>query len=54
MASGDSIPVVDFAGLLSRDDLSTCSQVQQLHHAFSQVGFVFIENHGIDKKLVSQ
>ena len=58
MASGDSIPVVDFAGLLSRDDLSrddlsTCPQVQQLHHAFSQVGFVFIKNHGIDKKLVS-
>lgn len=53
MASGDFIPVVDFEGVLSCSDLSTCAQVQQLHTAFTQVGFVFIKNHGIHKELVS-
>ena len=53
MATGDSIPIVDFEVVFSRDDLSTCPQVQQLHQAFTEVGFVFIKNHGIDQMLVS-
>lgn len=52
MATEDSIPVVDFKGVSSCQDLATCPQVQQLHSAFTKVGFVFIKNHGIDRKLV--
>ena len=49
-----SIPVVDIAEVLSRSEgLDGCDAVQELHSAFTTVGFVFIKNHGIDKKLVS-
>ena len=53
MATEGFIPVVDFKDVLSSDDLSACPQVQEIHHAFSKVGFVFLTNHGIDKELVS-
>ena len=53
MATEDCIPVVDFKEVLSAKDLSTCSQVQEeLHKAFSELGFVYITNHGIDPTLV--
>ena len=49
-----SIPVVDIAEVLSRSEgLDGCDAVRELHSAFTTVGFVFIRNHGIDKKLVS-
>ena len=49
-----SIPVVDIAEVLSRSEgLDGCDAVQELHSAFTTVGFVFIKNYGIDKKLVS-
>ena len=48
-----SIPVVDIVEVLSRsEELDSCDAVQELHSAFTTVGFVFIRNHGIDKKLV--
>ena len=48
-----SIPVVDIAEVLSRSErLDSCDAVEELHSAFTTVGFVFIRNHGIDKKLV--
>ena len=48
-----SIPVVDIAEVLSRSEkLDSCDAVQELHSAFTTVGFVFIRSHGIDKKLV--
>ena len=52
MAAGDTIPVVDLEGVSTCSDLSTCPQVGEIHSAFTRVGFVFIKNHGIDKKLV--
>ena len=52
MASGDSIPIVDLEGLSREQDLSGCPQVQQIHSAFTTVGFVFIKNHGIQRKTV--
>ena len=52
MATEDTIPVVDLSGVLSSQDLASCPQVQQLHSAFTKVGFVFIKNHGIRRKLV--
>jgi isopenicillin N synthase-like dioxygenase len=49
-----SIPVVDFEGVSSTLELSSCPQVEQIHSAFSTVGFVFIKNHGIPRKLVRE
>ena len=47
------IPVVDFKDINSNPDLSQCPQVEEINSAFTSVGFVFIKNHGIDRKLVS-
>ena len=52
MAALDSIPIVDFSGILAAADLDDCPQVRELHTAFSQVGFVFLKNHGIKSELV--
>ena len=46
------IPVVDFDGVFSCADLTSCPQTAQIHSAFTTVGFVFIKNHGIHRKLV--
>lgn len=53
MAAQDFIPVVDFQRVLSTEDLANCPQVLEIHSAFSQVGFVFLKNHGIKKQLVT-
>ena len=47
------IPVVDIKDIKSNSDLSQCPQVEEINSAFTSVGFVFIKNHGIDRKLVS-
>ena len=49
-----SIPVVDFDSVFSCTDLSSCLQVKEIHAAFTTVGYIFIKNHGIDRKLVIQ
>ena len=50
-----SIPVVDFEKVLScSEGLSSCDAVQELHSAFTTVGFVFIRNHGIDRRMVGR
>lgn len=52
----DSIPVVSFDGLLTAEQsrpLGSCPQVEQIHEAFSSVGYVFIKDHGIQKAVVS-
>ena len=54
MATGNrQIPVVDIKDINSNPDLSQCPQVEEINSAFTSVGFVFIKNHGIDRKLVS-
>ena len=50
--SSMEIPVVDFDGVFSSADLTSCRQTAQIHSAFTTVGFVFIKNHGIERKLV--
>ena len=53
MAKEDEIPVVDFQAVLLAKELSSCPCVQEeLHEAFSRVGFVFLTNHGIKMDLV--
>ena len=47
-----SIPVVDFDGVFSCTDLSSCPQVEEIHSALATIGFVFVKNHGIERKLV--
>lgn len=49
-----SIPVVDFNDVLSCTDLSSCQQVEEIHAAFTTIGYIFVKNHGIDGKLVTQ
>ena len=52
-----SIPVVDFEKVLScskGEGLASCGAVQELHSAFTTVGFVFIRNHGIDRRMVGR
>uniref|UniRef100_A0A1X7TWL7 Fe2OG dioxygenase domain-containing protein n=1 Tax=Amphimedon queenslandica TaxID=400682 RepID=A0A1X7TWL7_AMPQE len=49
-----AVPVVDFKDVLSCLDVSTCPQVQEIHSAFTTVGFVFITNHGIRRPLVDE
>ena len=50
------IPVVDFASVLTvsggeqREERN--GVIQELHSAFTTVGFVFIKNHGISEALV--
>ena len=53
MATDRIIPVVDIKGISSNTDLSQCPQVKEINSTFTSVGFVFIKNHGIDRKLVS-
>ena len=48
-----AIPVVDLDGVFSECELRSCPQVDQIHAAFSTVGFVFIKNHGISRETVS-
>ena len=50
--SSMEIPVVDFDGVFSSADLTSCPQTAQIHSALTTVGFVFIKNHGIERKLV--
>ena len=58
MATSRSIPVVDFQQLSPwpGEDVSLADSptVQELHTAFSTVGFVLLTNHGIGRNLVSQ
>ncbi len=49
-----AIPVVDFQALSEKGVTPDLPVVEELHSAFSTVGFVFITNHGIDRKLVSR
>ncbi len=52
IVSSTIIPVVDFKDISSNTNLSSAPQIQQLNSAFTDVGAVYIRNHGIDKKLV--
>ncbi len=44
----DNIPVVDLQNLKNVSEYSPV-----LQEAFSQVGFVYLKNHGMDMKVVS-
>ena len=46
--------MVDLEGLSSTSDLRSCPQVDQIHSAFSTIGFVFVKNHGIRGQNVSK
>ena len=56
----NGIPVVDFStmGLQNQDPLSENSEAvkelaDQIYHAFSTIGFVYLKNHGIPQEMVS-
>lgn len=54
------IPVVDFSAMsltnkepLRENDESIKKLADQIHQAFSTIGFVYLKNHGIPQELVS-
>ncbi|MGB0867871.1 MAG: 2-oxoglutarate and iron-dependent oxygenase domain-containing protein, partial [Granulosicoccaceae bacterium] len=47
----DTIPVVDLAPLLDRRDPQSVAKA--LHRASSEVGFIYVKNHGIDPELIN-
>jgi len=51
MANPTEIKVVDFSGIKTGVDVSL-SVMEQLHEAFSTIGFVIIVNHGIEEKVI--
>ena len=60
MSKISGIPVVDFSamGLRNKDPLSENSDdikrlADQVYHAFSRSGFVYLKNHGIPQEMVS-
>ena len=59
MEATSRIPVVDFSamGLQNKDSLNESSEAvkalaDQLYHAFSTIGFVYLKNHGIPQEMV--
>ena len=55
----DGIPVVDFSAMslenknpLSEDDPTIRDLADQVHQAFSTIGFVYLRNHGIPQEMV--
>lgn len=48
-----NIPVVDLSDFLSGDEDRKQNFVQQLGHAYEEVGFVAVKNHGIPDHLIS-
>ncbi len=55
MSAIENIPVVDFSSILaaSSADMKTLPAMEELRLAISGIGFVFLKNHGIDRKQVS-
>ena len=46
----ENIPVIDFEGVSATSACSGCPQLEQLHKAFTEIGFVFLKNHGIAER----
>ena len=58
-SASSQIPVVDFSAIsLENEDPLTLSKqavtivAEQLYRAFSTIGFVYLQNHGISQKMV--
>lgn len=49
-----SIPVVDLADFISGDAQKKAGFVQLLGHAYEEVGFVAVKNHGVPDDLISK
>lgn len=59
MEATSRIPVVDFSAmsLQNKDRLNESNEAvkalaDQLYHAFSTIGFVYLKNHGIPQEMV--
>lgn len=50
MAKPMEIKIVDFSGVRNGADASS-TVLEQLHEAFSTIGFVTIVNHGVEEKV---
>jgi isopenicillin N synthase-like dioxygenase len=50
----DSVPVIDFAGMLTGDRAAKAEVAAKLNDACSNVGFFYIANHGIPQSLMDR
>ena len=50
----DSVPVIDFAGMLTGDPAAKADVAANLRDACSNVGFFYIRNHGIPQALMDR
>lgn len=48
------IPVVDFGKFLNGNDLEKKETASQIDHAFQEVGFVYLKNHGVAKEMIEK
>jgi isopenicillin N synthase-like dioxygenase len=50
----DSVPVIDFGGMLTDDPKAKADVAAKLHDACSNVGFFYVANHGIPQDLIDR
>jgi isopenicillin N synthase-like dioxygenase len=48
----DEIPVIDVSPLLAGSEAGLKQVAQEIDHVYSQVGFAYLANHGIDQALI--
>ena len=52
-AYDDNIPVLDVKHMSTADPDELKRMAQEVHHAFTTIGFLAVVNHGIGQELVS-
>ncbi len=53
-ATGEDIPIIDIGPLLAGDASAVASVAEQMHRACTEIGFMFIVNHGMDNSTVAR
>ena len=48
------LPIIDIGGLRTDDPAAKSEVARQLHQACSDIGFFYVENHGVDDTLIEQ
>jgi isopenicillin N synthase-like dioxygenase len=48
------IPIIDIGALVDGDEKGTAKVAEQLAHACSAVGFMYVKNHGVPRKLLDR
>ncbi|OCQ91357.1 2OG-Fe(II) oxygenase [Nostoc sp. MBR 210] len=48
------IPIIDLSALINRDSQAQNAVVKQIYQACNEVGFMYLQNHGISKELIAE